>query len=150
MALPGHGLLLGGGSTALGEGGATTRPYEVAAAVAFLDGAPDRARAEAAAERLGRRVREERLIVPPTAPERAEDRPLPPGQGPGDQLEVHDIARTPGSLARRWFTEGEVESVPWTCSWPRSRRTAAGRRPGARGRRGPRWSGGRWRPSRRC
>ncbi|WP_344319673.1 hypothetical protein, partial [Streptomyces yatensis] len=34
---------------ALGEGGATTRPYEVAAAVAFLDGAPDRERAEAAA-----------------------------------------------------------------------------------------------------
>ncbi|AJZ86643.2 MULTISPECIES: hypothetical protein [Streptomyces] len=95
--------------TALGEGGATTRPYEVAAAVAFLDGAPDRARAEAAAERLGRRVREERLIVPPTAPERAEDRPLPPGQGPGDEPQVHDIARTPGSLARRWFTEGEVE-----------------------------------------
>ncbi|WP_275560848.1 hypothetical protein [Streptomyces sp. 5-6(2022)] len=92
---------------ALAEGGTTARPYEVAAAVAFLDGAPDRARAEAAADRLGRRVREERLIVPHPAPEPADDRPLAPG--PGEPLQVHDIARTPGSLARRWFTDAEVE-----------------------------------------
>ncbi|MFE2444720.1 hypothetical protein ACFXDF_22195 [Streptomyces sp. NPDC059426] len=94
---------------ALRESGAMPRPYEVAAAVAFLDGAPDRARAEAAAERLGRRVREERLIAPPAAPERAEDRPVPQGQCPGEPLQVHDIARTPGSLARRWFTDAELE-----------------------------------------
>ncbi|MEU4897737.1 hypothetical protein AB0B12_07025 [Streptomyces sp. NPDC044780] len=97
--------------TALTEGGAMTRPYAVAAAVAFLDGAPDRARAEAAAERLGRRVREERLVEPVPAPavEPAQDRPLPADHGPGEPLRVHDIARTPGSLARRWFTDAEVE-----------------------------------------
>lgn len=38
-------------------------PYEVPGAVAFLDGAPDRARAAAAADRLGRLVRERRLVV---------------------------------------------------------------------------------------
>ncbi|MBI0294016.1 hypothetical protein JBE04_05835 [Streptomyces sp. PRKS01-29] len=92
---------------ALTEGGAAARPYEVAAAVAFLDGAPDRTRAEAAAERLGRRVREERLIPPPPAPEPAGDRTPPPG--PCEPLQVHDIVRTPGSLARRWFTDAEVE-----------------------------------------
>ncbi|MBP2062877.1 hypothetical protein [Streptomyces iranensis] len=92
---------------ALGEGGAAVRPYEVAAAVTFLDGVPDRARAEAAAERLGRRVREERLIVPHPAADPTEDRPLAPG--PCESLQVHDIARTPGSLARRWFTDAEVE-----------------------------------------
>ncbi|MBL1114792.1 hypothetical protein JK364_20695 [Streptomyces sp. 110] len=99
---------------ALAEGGAAARPYEVAAAVAFLDGAPDRARAEAAAERLGRRVREERLIVPPPAAGPAEDRPSAPGpceplQVHDMPLQVHDIARTPGSPARRWFTDAEVE-----------------------------------------
>lgn len=40
-----------------------SHPYEVEAAIAFLDGAPDRARAEAAADRLGRLVREQRLAV---------------------------------------------------------------------------------------
>ncbi|MEU9967092.1 hypothetical protein [Streptomyces malaysiensis] len=96
---------------ALGEAGATARPYEIAAAVAFLDGAPDRARVEAAAERLGRRVREEKLVVPPAAPERAGSRPQPPEQdpGPGESLQVLDIVRTPGSPARRWFTDAEVE-----------------------------------------
>ena len=91
---------------ALEEGG-PTRPYEVGAAVAFLDGAPDRARAEEVAERLGRRVRERRLVV--LDPERAEDGPLPPGHGPGEHTFVYDVARAPGSLARRWFTDAEVE-----------------------------------------
>ncbi|NED36085.1 hypothetical protein, partial [Streptomyces sp. SID8499] len=40
-----------------------SHPYEVEAAVAFLDSAPDRPRAQAAAERLGRLVRERRLAV---------------------------------------------------------------------------------------
>ncbi|WP_432253347.1 hypothetical protein [Streptomyces sp. HNM1019] len=93
--------------TALAEGGAAARPYEVAAAVAFLDGVPDRARAEAAAERLGRRVREERLILPQPASGPAEEHPSAPG--PCAPLQVHDIARTPGSAARRWFTDAEVE-----------------------------------------
>lgn len=89
------------------EEGAPTHPYEVGAAVAFLDGTPDRARAEAAAERLGRRVREQRLVV--VDPEDTDDCPLPPGYGPGEYTYVHDVARRPGSLARRWFTDAEVE-----------------------------------------
>lgn len=40
-----------------------SRPYEIEAAVAFLDTAPDRSRAQAAAGRLGRLVRERRLAV---------------------------------------------------------------------------------------
>ncbi len=41
----------------------TPHPDEVEAAVAFLDNAPDRPRAQAAADRLGRLVRERRLAV---------------------------------------------------------------------------------------
>ncbi|MGP3982758.1 hypothetical protein [Streptomyces sp. KR80] len=84
-----------------------SHPYELQAAVAFLDGAPDRARAEAAAERLGRLVREQRLVV--LEPDRAEDYPLPDGYGPGEYHFPYDFARTPDSLAHRWFTDAEFE-----------------------------------------
>ncbi|MFJ6997988.1 hypothetical protein [Streptomyces sp. NPDC003090] len=90
---------------AIAEGRAT-HPYEVEAAVAFLDGVPDRARAEAAAERLGRVVRERRLAV--LEPERADTYPLAPGYAPGEYHFPHDYARVPGSLARRWFTDEEM------------------------------------------
>ncbi|OEJ94107.1 hypothetical protein [Streptomyces thermolilacinus] len=83
-----------------------THPYEVQAAVAFLDGVPDRARAEAAADRLGRVVRERRLAV--LEPERAGDYPLAPGYAPGEYHYPHDYARVPDSLARRWFTDEEM------------------------------------------
>lgn len=84
-----------------------THPYEVHAAVTFLDNAPDRPRAEAAAERLGRLVREQRLAV--TDPDREAEFPLPEGYGPGEYHYVTDFAPTPGSLARRWFTDAETE-----------------------------------------
>ncbi|MEE1751698.1 hypothetical protein [Streptomyces sp. SP18CS02] len=83
-----------------------SHPYEVHAAVAFLDGVPDRARAEAAADRLGRLVRERRLVV--LDPERIDDHPVAPGYAPGEHHFPHDYARVPDSLARRWFTDDEM------------------------------------------
>ncbi|GAA3376436.1 hypothetical protein GCM10020367_48120 [Streptomyces sannanensis] len=84
-----------------------SHPYEIQAAVAFLDGVPDRSRAEAAADRLGRLVREQQLVV--LDPERRDDRPVAPGYAPGEHHFAHDYARTPDSLARRWFTDEEME-----------------------------------------
>lgn len=69
----------------------TSHPYEVEAAVAFLDGAPDRARAEAAADRLGRLVRDQGLAV--LDPARLDQWPLSPGYAPGEHHFPHDYAR---------------------------------------------------------
>ncbi|MEW2139452.1 hypothetical protein AB0892_23150 [Streptomyces sp. NPDC005409] len=82
-------------------------PYEVQSAVVFLDGVPDRARAAAAADRLGRLVRERRLAV--LDPERPEEYPPAPGCAPGEQLFPYDFARRPESLARGWFTDEEMD-----------------------------------------
>ncbi|TKA03250.1 hypothetical protein [Actinacidiphila oryziradicis] len=82
-------------------------PYEAMAAVAFLDSAPDRPRARAAAERLGQIVREQQLVV--LEPDRAADHPLPPGNAPGEYHFTYDYARTPDSLAARWFSDAETE-----------------------------------------
>ncbi|MEI5034796.1 hypothetical protein RB201_25250 [Streptomyces sp. S1A(2023)] len=84
-----------------------SHPYEIEAAVAFLDCAPDRARAEVAADRLGRLVREQRLAV--LDPSRRAECPVATGYAPGEHHFPHDYARTPGSLARRWFTDEELE-----------------------------------------
>lgn len=84
-----------------------THPYEVEAALTFLDGVPDRPRAEAAAQRLGRLVREQRLAV--TDPDRERSFPVGDGYAPGEYHYVTDFARTPGSLARRWFSDIEME-----------------------------------------
>ncbi|ANP49876.1 hypothetical protein AVL59_09860 [Streptomyces griseochromogenes] len=81
-------------------------PYEVRAAVAFLDSAPDRPRAEAAADRLGRLVREQRLAV--LEPDRLDTYPVPPGYAPGERHFPHDFAKSPQSLARAWFTDEEM------------------------------------------
>ncbi|MEV7545319.1 hypothetical protein [Streptomyces sp. NPDC089915] len=81
-------------------------PYEVQGAVSFLDGVPDRARAAAAADRLGRLVRERRLAV--LDPDRREEYPLSPGYAPGERLFPYDYARRPESLARSWFTDEEM------------------------------------------
>ncbi|QXE34334.1 hypothetical protein KQY30_08545 [Streptomyces sp. GMY02] len=88
------------------EGMEDSHPYEIEAAVAFLDGVPDRARAEAAADRLGRLVRERRLAV--LDPERRAHYPVPPGYAPGEHHFPHDYARVPESLARHWFTDEEM------------------------------------------
>ncbi|MFD9412931.1 hypothetical protein ACFWBN_38830 [Streptomyces sp. NPDC059989] len=83
-----------------------SHPYEIQSAVAFLDGSPDRARAAAAADRLGRLVREQRLVV--LDPRRRHEFPPAPGYAPGEQLYPHDFARRPESLARGWFTDEEL------------------------------------------
>ncbi|MEU3517740.1 hypothetical protein ABZ770_21030 [Streptomyces sp. NPDC006654] len=84
-----------------------THPYEVEAAVAFLDAVPDRPRAEAAADRLGRLVREHRLAA--LDPGRLDAYPVAPGYAPGEHHFPHDFARSPDSLARAWFTDVEME-----------------------------------------
>lgn len=84
-----------------------THPYEVRAAVAFLDGAPDRRRAEAAAAQWGRLVREQRLVT--LDPERAAQHPVGKGCAPGEHHFAHDYAPSPDSLARRWFSDAEID-----------------------------------------
>lgn len=84
-----------------------SHPYEIEAAVAFLDGVPDRARAEAAADRLGQLVREQRLVVLDSR--RRAEYPVASGYAPGEHHFPYDYARTPGSLARRWFSEDELD-----------------------------------------
>ncbi|MFM9371837.1 hypothetical protein [Streptomyces sp. Da 82-17] len=84
----------------------TSHPYEIQAAVAFLDGAPDRSRAQAAADRLGRLVREQRLAV--LDPRERDTYPVAPGYAPGEHHFPHDYARVPESLARAWFTDEEM------------------------------------------
>ncbi|MFI5982757.1 hypothetical protein ACIBEA_17990 [Streptomyces sp. NPDC051555] len=83
-----------------------SHPYEIQGAVAFLDGTPDRPRAAAAADRLGRLVREQGLAV--LDPGRRAEFPVGPGYAPGEHLFPHDYARRPESLARGWFTDEET------------------------------------------
>ncbi|GHD88636.1 hypothetical protein [Streptomyces naganishii] len=85
----------------------SSHPYEIEAAVAFLDSAPDRPRARAAAERLGHLVRAQRLAV--LDPGGLESWPVAPGYAPGEHHFPHDYARTPESLARAWFTQEEMD-----------------------------------------
>ncbi|MEV1025331.1 hypothetical protein [Streptomyces sp. NPDC050264] len=84
----------------------TSHPYEIEAAVAFLDGVPDRSRARVAADRLGRLVREQRLAV--LDPGREDDYPVAPGYAPGEHHFPYDYAKVPESLARSWFTDEEM------------------------------------------
>ncbi|MFJ4876125.1 hypothetical protein ACIP93_13030 [Streptomyces sp. NPDC088745] len=83
-----------------------SHPYEIQAAVAFLDGVPDRSRARAAADRLGRLTRARGLVV--LDPARRDEIPVAPGYAPGEHHFAHDYARVPESLARGWFTDGEM------------------------------------------
>lgn len=83
-----------------------SHPYEIEAAVAFLDSAPDRSRAEAAADHLGRLVREHRLAA--LDPDALDACPVAPGYAPGEHHFPHDYARIPRSLARAWFTDDEI------------------------------------------
>ncbi|MFG2890583.1 hypothetical protein [Streptomyces sp. NPDC048248] len=84
-----------------------THPYELEAAVAFLDGAPDRARAAAAAKRLGKLAREQGLVL--LDPDRAADVPVAEGYGPEEHHLAYDFAPRPDSLARRWFSDAELD-----------------------------------------
>ncbi|HZF91117.1 hypothetical protein [Streptomyces sp.] len=83
-----------------------SHPYEIQSAVAFLDTVPDRARAESAADRLGRLVREQRLAA--LDPDRLDAFPVAAGYAPGEHHFPHDYAPTPRSLARAWFTDDEM------------------------------------------
>jgi hypothetical protein len=75
-----------------------TNPYEVEAAAVFLDAVPDRDRAGAAADRIGRLVREQGLLGGEF------------GGQPGEVHSVIDFAPHPDGLARRWFTDAEIEA----------------------------------------
>ncbi|MFI0537963.1 hypothetical protein ACH3VS_03645 [Streptomyces sp. WSLK1-3] len=77
-----------------------SHPAEIQAALTFLDSAPDRSRAQATADRLGRLVRERRLV--------ALDPSNLDGSAPDEHHFPHDYARTPDSLARGWFTDEEM------------------------------------------
>ncbi|WP_200301603.1 hypothetical protein [Streptomyces adelaidensis] len=83
-----------------------SHPYEIHAAVTFLESVPDRPRAQAVADRLGRLVREHRLAT--LDPERPAEYPVSDGYAPGEHHYPHDFARTPESLARAWFTDEEM------------------------------------------
>jgi hypothetical protein len=76
-----------------------THPYEVEAAITFLDAARDRDRAVAAAERLGGLVRDQRLVGE-----------QPEGYSVGEIHHPHDFAKRPDSLARTWFSDAEIEA----------------------------------------
>ncbi|MER7959163.1 hypothetical protein [Streptomyces sp. NPDC096030] len=104
-----------------------SHPYEIEAAVAFLDGVPDRSRAQAVADRLGRLVRDQGLAA--LDPDRLDELPVAPGYAPGEHHFPYDYARVPDSLARRWFTEeemarsldhlaaGQQEDGGWPITW---------------------------------
>jgi hypothetical protein len=74
-----------------------THPYEVEAAITFLDAAGDRARAQAQAARLGELVRAQDLVGV-----------QPEGYTVGEIHHPHDFAKRPDSLARAWFSDAEI------------------------------------------
>jgi hypothetical protein len=84
-----------------------THPYEAEAAVAFLDGTPDRAWAGPQAKRLGELVRDQRIVL--LDPDHPEQACLSPGYAPGEYHLPHDYAPRPDSLARTWFTDAEMD-----------------------------------------
>jgi hypothetical protein len=86
-----------------------THPYEVEFCLAFLDHAPDHARAEHEAERLGRLVRERRLVL--LDPARPSEVAIPNGYAPGEVHTPLDYALRPDSLARCWFSDAEIETA---------------------------------------
>jgi hypothetical protein len=86
------------------DGMENTHPYEASAAVRFLDSVPDRTRAERAAQQLGVLVREQHLIDLGE-----DDVARPEGYAAGETHKPHDFAPAPESLARRWFSDDELE-----------------------------------------
>jgi hypothetical protein len=95
------------------ENQAEFNTYETIGAVTFLDNVPDRSRAEAAAERLGKIVRAQ-----------------PMGSDSDESYSPWDYATHPESLARQWFSDEELESSldaleasqqddgSWPVRWP--------------------------------
>ncbi|QFZ17130.1 prenyltransferase/squalene oxidase repeat-containing protein [Saccharothrix syringae] len=101
----------------------SSHPYEAHACARFLDHVPDRERAGREAERLGALVREQGLV------DLGDGRPHE-GYAAGETHTPRNYAPTPDSLARRWFTDEEVErdldalvaarqeDGGWTFAWP--------------------------------
>lgn len=83
-----------------------THPYEAIFTMLFLDQVPNRERAERAAERLGKIVRDGNLVVIDHANPSAYE---VPGYAPGEVFYAHDYAPQPTGLARKWFSDEEVE-----------------------------------------
>jgi len=81
-----------------------THPYEALACLALLDHHPDRDRATALAARLGDLVRAGGLV------RLTGDEPTPDGYAEGELQHPHDYATRPDSLARRWFTDAELDA----------------------------------------
>jgi hypothetical protein len=85
-----------------------THPYEIDFCLTFLDHAPDRQRAAREAERLGRLIRERRLVA--LDPRDKSGVTIPPGYAPGETHSPLDYATRPTSLARGWFSDAEIET----------------------------------------
>lgn len=86
----------------------TTHPYEVEAALMFLNHAPDRDRAELHARRLGDIVLREKLVL--LDPSRPQDVPVAPGYTENEHHLTFNYAPEPSSLARAWFSDAEVNA----------------------------------------
>ena len=86
-------------------GTTTTHPYEAGAIVRFLDAVGD----EDEAARIGRMVRAAGLVL--IDPDRPQETPTPEGYAEGEMHRPYDYAPTPDSLARRWFTDAEMETA---------------------------------------
>jgi hypothetical protein len=84
-----------------------THPYDVHAAVVFLDAAPDRGWAREQSDRIGALVREQRIVL--LDPARPEDAVIAPGYAPGEYHLPHDYAPHPDSVARAWFSDEEMD-----------------------------------------
>jgi len=85
----------------------TSHPYEVEGVLGFLNHAHERDDAEREATRLGELVDAQRLVVrdPETA---SPDTSV--GYGPGEIHTPLNYAPRPSSLARRWFSDAEIEN----------------------------------------
>jgi hypothetical protein len=118
-----------------------THPYEAMAAVAFLDGVPDRRWAKRQAARLGELVHGQRIVL--LDPDHPETTRIAPGYAPGEYHLPHDYARHPGSVARAWFTDEQLnrslehltaeqqEDGGWPVNWAKwTSTTEAEARPG--------------------
>ncbi len=116
-----------------------THPYEAEAAIAFLDGTPDRAWADQQARRLGELVRGQRIVL--LDPDHPEQSRLAPGYAEGEYHLPHDYARRQAvSLAAG--SPAPRSTAACTISPVTSRTTAAGRSAGRHGPRPQSWKPG--------
>jgi hypothetical protein len=84
-----------------------THPYEAEYCITFLDHVPGRDRALRAADRLGEFVRGQGIVALDAL--HLDEHSLAPGYAPGEFHFPYDFAPAPGSLARRWFSDAEMD-----------------------------------------